>query len=340
MSCPMEFVVFTSPADLLATTGWGSPLDTPPSPHDRTPQQTHHLEAEVECSLPHGVLLRIIAALQNSSQRAANACASDTTSVGASASESSRRKPLFAAIRVPGGGSVLSVLVMTPPWHLILTCTKGSTVQDVMSFAAENVFKLGIHVPGILGTKECISAFAPVWCNLQGGSGAVTMKETLYYTTAVNQPNPMPSGHMEVCQPHHTALVGQWMTEFMQESLPHEPAERAQEAVSDAKNKVPKGQQFMWIVTSADGQNLPVAMAGFTRETPNGIAIGNVYTPPNHRRNGYAAALTYTLTKKLLDGGKAFVSLYADVNNPTSNGIYQKVGFVPSSNWDFYVFAP
>jgi uncharacterized protein len=71
----------------------------------------------------------------------------------------------------------------------------------------------------------------------------------------------------------------------------------------------------------------PASMAGAGAPTPNGIRIGPVYTPPEHRRRGYASALTAALTRYLLDGGRRFCFLYTDLANPTSNAIYQQVGY-------------
>ena len=78
-------------------------------------------------------------------------------------------------------------------------------------------------------------------------------------------------------------------------------------------------------VWEVDGE--PVSCAGFGSETPNGVRIGPVYTPPERRRRGYGSALTAHLTQQLLDGGRTFCFLYTDLANPTSNGIYRAVGY-------------
>jgi len=54
--------------------------------------------------------------------------------------------------------------------------------------------------------------------------------------------------------------------------------------------------------------------------------IGPVYTPPERRRHGYAGALTAELSKHLLNKG-AKVMLFTDAKNPTSNSVYQKIGY-------------
>ena len=76
----------------------------------------------------------------------------------------------------------------------------------------------------------------------------------------------------------------------------------------------------------------PVSLAGWGGRTPNGIRIGPVYTPPTLRGRGYATALTAELSQRLLDGrvftgGRRFCFLYTDLANPTSNAIYERIGY-------------
>jgi predicted GNAT family acetyltransferase len=68
-------------------------------------------------------------------------------------------------------------------------------------------------------------------------------------------------------------------------------------------------------------------MCAWAGQTPRGVRINYVYTPPEFRRRGYASAAVSTLTKKLLDGGRKFVFLFTDLSNPTSNKIYQQMGY-------------
>ena len=70
-------------------------------------------------------------------------------------------------------------------------------------------------------------------------------------------------------------------------------------------------------------------MSGFGGPTPSGIRIGPVYTPPELRRRGYASALVAALTASLLESGRRLCFLFTDLANPTSNSIYQQVGYRP-----------
>jgi predicted GNAT family acetyltransferase len=68
-------------------------------------------------------------------------------------------------------------------------------------------------------------------------------------------------------------------------------------------------------------------MAGNPRKTKNTISIGPVYTPPEFRKKGYASALVARLSQKNLDAGYQKCVLLTDLKNPTSNKIYQEIGY-------------
>ncbi len=79
-------------------------------------------------------------------------------------------------------------------------------------------------------------------------------------------------------------------------------------------------------------------MAGKSRPTAHGISVGPVYTPPSLRGRGYATALVAELSQHLLDSGYQFTTLFTDLANPTSNSIYQKIGYQPVCDFTEYAF--
>ncbi|HEX4325100.1 MAG TPA: GNAT family N-acetyltransferase [Gaiellaceae bacterium] len=102
--------------------------------------------------------------------------------------------------------------------------------------------------------------------------------------------------------------------------------DRAEESI-DHRLRSPAAGILLW----EDGGK-PVSVAGWGGQTPNGIRIGPVYTPPELRARGYATAVTAELSRRLLDGrlfagGRRFCFLYTDLDNPTSNAIYERIGY-------------
>jgi predicted GNAT family acetyltransferase len=80
-------------------------------------------------------------------------------------------------------------------------------------------------------------------------------------------------------------------------------------------------------VLEVDG--IPVSMAGLTREMQTVIGVAFVYTPPYFRNMGYATSAVAQISKIALDKGFEKCVLYTDLANPTSNSIYQKIGYKP-----------
>jgi predicted GNAT family acetyltransferase len=64
-----------------------------------------------------------------------------------------------------------------------------------------------------------------------------------------------------------------------------------------------------------------------------------VYTPPELRGRGYASALTAALTGTLLDGGRRCCFLFTDLANPTSNRLYERIGYERVADVDEYTFT-
>ena len=53
-----------------------------------------------------------------------------------------------------------------------------------------------------------------------------------------------------------------------------------------------------------------------------------MFTPIDFRRRGYAGALTADISRRALDLADEVV-LFTDLANPTSNAIYQRLGYRP-----------
>jgi predicted GNAT family acetyltransferase len=81
----------------------------------------------------------------------------------------------------------------------------------------------------------------------------------------------------------------------------------------------------------------PVSMAGHQERAHDWTRIGPVYTPPGNRGHGYASALTAHTSKTLRATGSG-VCLFTDLDNPTSNKIYQAIGYEAVRDFACYDF--
>ena len=103
------------------------------------------------------------------------------------------------------------------------------------------------------------------------------------------------------------------------------------------KNDLIKNDNWKsFYVLCKDGILLTMAKKAGT--TPTGQLVNYVYTPPELRRNGYATECVAKLSKQLLEEGNKYCFLFTDLGNPTSNSIYQKIGYRPIIDENHYKF--
>jgi uncharacterized protein len=142
---------------------------------------------------------------------------------------------------------------------------------------------------------------------------------------AVVPPPPVPGARRVAGAADRETLVG-WVTAFRGEAS-GEPAGREEvERAVDAR--LAADSLHVWDV---DGR--PTALAGWAGPTPTGVRVNMVYTPPAERGRGWASALVASLSQHLLDGGRAFVFLFTDPENPTANAVYRRIGYRRVAEW-------
>ena len=153
------------------------------------------------------------------------------------------------------------------------------------------------------------------------------MRQGVY---ALEEVAPLPAvpGAARVATTDDRDLAIRWWIAFGEEVL-HEggPGRDDAEANVDYRFSSDRSGMLLW----EDGGRT-VSVAGWGGPTPNGIRVGPVYTPPELRGHGYATAVTAELSRRLLDGRlfdgrRRFCFLYTDLANPTSNAIYERIGY-------------
>ena len=93
--------------------------------------------------------------------------------------------------------------------------------------------------------------------------------------------------------------------------------------------------EVLWEV---DG--IPVSQASARPVLAGTSRIGPVYTPPERRRHGYAAAVTAAASRWALDAGAERVLLFTDLANSTTNALYPRIGYRPVGDFaDFHLVA-
>lgn len=204
--------------------------------------------------------------------------------------------------------------------------------DSILKKIAESLFATNIKIPAVVGPASTSEKFADIWGQLTQQSYKLAMGQKIYQLDKVISPKNT-NGKLVAATDEYTEIISQWLYQFNIESLPHEPA-TIQKALNLAQTKIKKGEIYLWL----DIQNKPVSMNLVTRPTQNGISIGGVYTPVELRKNGYASATVAQTSQLMLSSGKKFCVLYTDVENPTSNKIYQNIGYKEIATSQHFIF--
>ncbi len=246
--------------------------------------------------------------------------------------------PVYLAA-VHEAGELIAAAVRTPPHNVILYSSRGGDAEplrrildDVLAFhAALPSDSPGRRVPGVVAHAATALAFADLWSQRTGARYRVSMNQRIYELRDVTPPTGVP-GYLRPAHDHELDLLADWYYQFNIDC--HLPTVTPVEAREIATRALANGALFLWEV---EGQ--PVSMAGRGRTSSHGISIGPVYTPIELRGHGFASACVAALSQQLLDAGWQFCTLYTDLDNPTSNDIYQRIGYRPVCDSNEYHFV-
>jgi len=210
--------------------------------------------------------------------------------------------------------------------YAVVDLERGSLMIDTMSVAqaqslAEFLDQQGISLRSLKGAPDAGIAFAETWSKSSGHPYRVQLRQALMKLTNVVMPDPA-GGAMIPATEDHRSLLEEFLTGFGQDCFPQESFSREQ-ICAQADRLIVNDQGYLWRNAAGDW----VAMAGVVRTTPHTSCLSFVYTAPKHRSHGYAARLVGTLSQAQLHEGKKACSLHTDLANPTSNAVYERVGY-------------
>lgn len=203
-------------------------------------------------------------------------------------------------------GDVVGAALRTPPYNVALSAMHPDVAAEL---GADD------DSPGAVGSRDVVEAFA---C---GRAFTTRMVETQYVLTGLVTPPPLP-GSPRRYRPGDAELYVSWMDSFAGET----GVTQSPDTLGALERRLASGGE-MW-VWERDGQ--PVSLAGRSGMVCGVPRIGPVWTPPEHRGNGYAAALTAHVCAHAFSKGAGACTLFADAANATSNGVYLRLGFLPA----------
>jgi uncharacterized protein len=232
------------------------------------------------------------------------------------------RPHAFEVVRfwvVRDGDEPVAAAVRTEPFNLVLGDPSSETALDPL---LEAIVEDDPEVPGIVGNVPFVETAAERLAGASGRTAERVLSEGVYGLTSVRDIARSP-GEPRTAVPDDRALLLAWLRAFADESLAY-PEETFRHMEHNLESRFGSERTGFWLWEDG-GQ--PVSLAGFSGPTPTGIRIGPVYTPPQHRRRGYATTLVADLSSWLLGHGHRTCFLYTDLANPTSNRIYVEIGY-------------
>jgi predicted GNAT family acetyltransferase len=237
-------------------------------------------------------------------------------------------KQPFLGIIETEGEIVLGVM-MTPPFPLVLARV-GDIDKRTFSLLADKLLHDDWPVTEINGPEVLSSEFADVWAAETGTHKRIARQQRLYSLSRVQIPLGV-NGVLRKATAEDLSVVLAWGEAFTIE-LHDEMSMDFTQLKRVIHDLISVGNIYLW----DDGG--PVSMAMQNRPSRNGVAVSYVYTPPPKRRRGYASACVAALSEVLLASNYKFCTLYTDLHDPTTNSIYQAVGYQPVADFTSYTF--
>ncbi|MFJ2740044.1 GNAT family N-acetyltransferase [Streptomyces sp. NPDC087440] len=229
--------------------------------------------------------------------------------------------PLFGWWRRPADGIVDGALIWTPPEPVLLGAVPPEAVRPLVRALGDHSVLGGRKVVGLNVEGGAAAEAAAAWAESAGaGRGGLRrgVEHRLYRLGELIPPPRLPAGRARLATPEDREVLVEWVRAFAADT--GQPGDRAGAIVDE---RVRHGGLTVW----EDPEGIPVSMAGVTLPAEGMVRLALVYTPPELRGSGYAAAVTADVGAAAVAAGVGEVLLFADAANPVSNRIYQRLGF-------------
>jgi GNAT superfamily N-acetyltransferase len=182
-------------------------------------------------------------------------------------------------------------------------------------------------VLGANGALPAVQVFCEEMAQGTGRRARVAQHTRLFELGELKEPAAAP-GRLRPATLDELDIVTAWYDAFMvdaDEQAGRAPGASAHEAPTpeEMRRRIEGGRIFVWEV---DG--VPVHVTAATPPAYGVSRVGPVYTPAEHRGRGYASRAVYEVSAFLRDRGER-ACLFTDQANPTSNRIYEALGYEP-----------
>ena len=227
--------------------------------------------------------------------------------------------PAVFAYGLAEGDELRFAALRTPPWPLLASPLESGAQEFV-----ELWLQADPEVDGVTSVPDTTRAIAAAWERQTGGTARRTRSEAMHILEEVRNPPRPARGQLRLADAAERSLLVGWMLDFVTEAGVAGPAQAG--AMIDGAMR--RNGLMVW------DDEQPASMLGVNPEVAGVVRIGPVYTPPLHRRRGYAGSAVAAASRRALACGAERCMLYTDLDNPTSNKIYAEVGYRRRADWE------
>ncbi|MBJ8051067.1 GNAT family N-acetyltransferase [Bacillus cereus] len=225
-------------------------------------------------------------------------------------------EPMFMGV-AKRGEEIAVVFLQTEEKIQMIVATSEISEVDIVKLAKE-LSKVYPDIPGVIGNKKIAQKLAEEIAVLENKKTNVVMEQGVYALQQIKKKWNEDGIFREITN-DELPLIGKWIYQFCEDvKLPTTKEEAEQTAHTLITNNRLFGLEV-------DGKL--VSVAAKTRPTTNNITVNFVYTPKEARKKGYASNCVAALSQRMLNEGYKTTTLYTDLANPTSNKIYQEIGY-------------
>ena len=191
---------------------------------------------------------------------------------------------------------------------------------------ARELHDRGEELGGVNGALPAARIVAEEYARLEGLTARVHEATRLCELGELEEPA-LPGGQLRMAGADDLDLALEWYVAFGREAAEQAGREDEHAMFEDEAGmlrRIEDGRVWFWL----DEHGERVHLTGHNLPSLGVARIGPVFTPKVHRGNGYASAAVAEVSRMLRDAGSR-VTLFTDQANPTSNAIYQRIGYRP-----------
>jgi predicted GNAT family acetyltransferase len=209
------------------------------------------------------------------------------------------------------GGAAVAAFMHTPPHPLHIALATEAEARDLAGLLASTHDVL----PGVGGLRGPAHAFADEWAARTGATARVAMEMGRFDLPVTPRLAFEVDGGLRAATGDDLGLVDGWLQDFV------DAIEGGGRAAPSLARSVANGRVGLWQVGGR-----PVSMAYASPANGGVTRISGVWTPPELRGHGYASAVVAALSTERQEAGERCI-LFTDLANPTSNAIYEAIGY-------------